>query len=95
MKLPNAENAVIQQAKLVDYLLDPSHLYGGAKARWLLVRGYRADSWQRRFMARSTSKWAHGGELDTKSSRHFRPLPVNRYRFVVFGKSILEPTIRD
>jgi hypothetical protein len=46
MKLPNAEHAVIQQAKVERYLLDPDHPYGGAKARLLSSLGYSADNWR-------------------------------------------------
>jgi hypothetical protein len=45
MKLPNAEMAVIEQAKLVDYVLNVEHVYGGAKARLLQSLGYTVDEW--------------------------------------------------
>ena len=47
MKLPNAENAVIAQGKLCDYLLNPALLRGGSKARQLIALGYTAVDWQR------------------------------------------------
>jgi hypothetical protein len=47
MKLPNAEKAVIAAEKLKDYLLNPLHKKGGAKARLLLSLGYSAEDWQR------------------------------------------------
>jgi hypothetical protein len=40
MKLPNAQNAVIASEKIVQYLLDVDHLYGGSKARLLKSLGY-------------------------------------------------------
>jgi hypothetical protein len=47
MKLPNADNAVIDHAKIVDYLLDIEHPHGGSKARLLVSLGYSpADPWQ-------------------------------------------------
>src|SRR5689334_21703151 len=41
MQLPNAANASIADAKLVDYLLNVNHPYGASKAAWLLRYGYR------------------------------------------------------
>ncbi len=38
MKLPNAENAVVEIAKLRDYCLSEDHLRGRHKARVLRVR---------------------------------------------------------
>jgi len=46
MKLPNAQMAVIDQAKLVDYLLNVDHLYGGPKAGLLRSLGYAVDEWR-------------------------------------------------
>jgi hypothetical protein len=42
--IPNAERAVIAVEKLTQYLLNPSHKRGGAKARLLLSLGYRTDA---------------------------------------------------
>jgi len=47
MKLPNAENAVIDRAKIVQYLLDVDHPQGGSKARLLHSLGYSAADWTR------------------------------------------------
>ena len=33
MKLPNAENAIVDMSKLVDYCLSPTHFRGRNKAR--------------------------------------------------------------
>jgi len=41
MKLPNADHAVIVPEKIRDYLLNPTHRRGAAKARLLLGMGYR------------------------------------------------------
>lgn len=46
MKVPNAKLAFVDQTKIIDYLLDPDHLYGGPKARLLLALGYSPDRWQ-------------------------------------------------
>lgn len=46
MRIPNAERAIIAPEKLRDYLLNPAHRRGAAKARLLWACGYRADAWQ-------------------------------------------------
>jgi hypothetical protein len=46
MTIPNADKAIIAPQKLRDYLLNPAHRRGSAKARLLLSCGYRADAWQ-------------------------------------------------
>lgn len=47
MQLPNADQAIIAQAKLVDYLLNPGHRRGASKAAVLQSFGYTATNWQR------------------------------------------------
>ncbi len=46
MKLPNAESAVVEEAKIVEYLLNPTHPWGASKARFFTHFGFRADAWQ-------------------------------------------------
>lgn len=46
MRIPNADKAIIAPEKLRDYLLNPAHRRGSAKARLLLACGYRAGEWQ-------------------------------------------------
>jgi hypothetical protein len=45
MKLPNAENAVIERLKLSGYLLDVDHPQGGSKARLLVSLGDSIATW--------------------------------------------------
>ena len=47
MKLPNAENAYVERAKAVDYLLSTEHLDGKDKAKFFINRGFDSDDWQR------------------------------------------------
>ena len=47
MKLPNAENAIIEEEKVVHYLLNLIHRRGASKARLLKSLGYEASEWQR------------------------------------------------
>ena len=46
MKLPNAENAIVAEDKLVEYLLDIGHRRGGGKAKLLHSLGYEAQHWR-------------------------------------------------
>jgi hypothetical protein len=46
MKIPNPQNAIIEQAKIEQYLLDVDHPQGGTKARLLLSLGYSVDNWR-------------------------------------------------
>jgi hypothetical protein len=44
-RLPNAERAFVEPAKLANYLLNPDHTHGGDKATYLLRFGFRRDAW--------------------------------------------------
>ena len=46
MMLPNAEKAVVAEAKVVDYLLNPAHLDGATKARFFVALGFCRDEWE-------------------------------------------------
>jgi hypothetical protein len=46
MKIPSGDRAVIEPSKLTDYLLNPEHKRGGAKARLLNQFGYSQENWQ-------------------------------------------------
>ena len=89
MKLPDAERAVVEDAKVRDYLLSPEHPVGRFKARAFTAAGYHVLQWQRfrddlRILARSvdvtlarTDAFGHHfvgvGVLVTPSGR---PLPI-------------------
>ncbi len=45
MRIPNADNAVIDSDKITRYLLDVDHPDGGSKARLLVSLGYRTANW--------------------------------------------------
>jgi hypothetical protein len=47
MTLPNADRAVIDPAKIRDYLLAGDHPVGRFKARFFVSLGYAADQWER------------------------------------------------
>lgn len=44
VRLPNAKRALVDRAKLADYLLSPSHPVGRFKARFFNRLGFRADA---------------------------------------------------
>jgi hypothetical protein len=46
MNLPNAENAIIAEDKILKYLLDLQHRRGSSKAKLLHSLGYEPKHWQ-------------------------------------------------
>ena len=46
VRLPNADLALVEQAKIVNYLLNPGHRYGASKARFFGQFGFRAEAWE-------------------------------------------------
>lgn len=46
MKLPNAEQAIIPERKLTEYLLSPTHRVGRAKAVFFARFGFTQDAWE-------------------------------------------------
>lgn len=47
MKLPGGDRAIIDPAKVRDYLLSPEHPLGRFKAAFFATIGYTRDDWQR------------------------------------------------
>jgi hypothetical protein len=76
---------VVEQEKVVDYLLNPFHRYGASKARFFGEFGFRVEEWQRLSEALLEQGCAHDvvmihetgfgpryvvdGELDTPRGR--------------------------
>jgi hypothetical protein len=46
MVLPLAENAFVDQSKIVDYLLSMTHPDGQAKARFFIAFGFHPSQWR-------------------------------------------------
>ena len=46
MKLPNAEDLIVEREKIVDYLLNAAHRYGASKARFFGEFGFRVERWE-------------------------------------------------
>jgi hypothetical protein len=51
MKLPNAGSAIVEQGKIVDYLLNPSHPDNGGKAAFFSSVGFTLEAWPALAMA--------------------------------------------
>lgn len=45
-RLPNAHCALVEEKKIVDYLLNLGHADGVSKARFFLARGFGLAAWQ-------------------------------------------------
>ncbi len=45
MKLPGAERAIVDPAKVRDYLLSPEHPVGRSKARFFAALGFSREAW--------------------------------------------------
>jgi hypothetical protein len=70
MKLPNADLALVEQAKVTEYLLNPAHRYGASKARFFAHFGFRAEAWE---------------ELALALREHGRQNELSRLRETGFG----------
>jgi Domain of unknown function (DUF6883) len=46
MRLPNADAANVSRDKVVEYLLNPQHPDGAAKAAFFAAMGFHVDRWQ-------------------------------------------------
>jgi hypothetical protein len=49
--MPQAESAVVEREKVVEYLLSQTHRYGAAKARFFGAFGFRRQQWERLALA--------------------------------------------
>jgi Domain of unknown function (DUF6883) len=45
MELPNAQSAIVEREKVVDYLLNPAHPDNGGKAQFFLALGFAVEEW--------------------------------------------------
>ncbi len=71
MKLPNAHVAIVEQAKIVGYLLNPGHRYGASKARFFTNFGFRLDDWET--LARALREHAQQHDVSTERETGFGP----------------------
>ena len=45
-KLPQANSLIVEETKIIGYLLALDHIEGGSKARFFLARGFSAEAWR-------------------------------------------------
>jgi hypothetical protein len=46
MKLPNADQAIIEREKVADYLLNSGHFDNGGKVPYFVASGFLRDAWK-------------------------------------------------
>jgi hypothetical protein len=46
MNLPNGDEAIVEQQKVTEYLLNPAHPDGAGKAQFFMALGFHRDRWQ-------------------------------------------------
>jgi hypothetical protein len=68
MRLPNAERATVEPAKVRDYLLSPEHPVGRAKSRVFTALGFRQAAWT----ALRDALLAHGQAGEAESAGRSR-----------------------
>jgi hypothetical protein len=72
MKLPGADRAIIDEAKLRDYLLSPEHPVGRFKARVFAAAGYDRDNWEafrNHLLALASTMYVEQRERDAHGTR--------------------------
>ena len=69
MRLPNADRAVVDDAKVHDYLLSPDHRDGGSKARFFRALGFTRDGWS--LLRDALLAVARNGEAETAEATAF------------------------
>jgi hypothetical protein len=62
VKLPRFQHAVVPKAKLLGYLLSPTHEDGRTKADWLARFGFTPANWK--ILAESLKRRAHEYDVE-------------------------------
>src|SRR5262249_38081114 len=79
MRLPNAQLAIVPEAKVTHYLLNPSHPAGSSKARFFLRFGFTLTQWR---------------QLADELLRHARENEVTETEETIYGtRYVLEGSI--
>ena len=71
MKLPNAHLAIVEEEKILGYLLNSSHRYGASKARFFAGFGFRLGDWG--VLARALREHGQRCEVSTERATGFGP----------------------
>ena len=89
MQLPNVERAVIERAKLEDYLLSASHPVGRFKARFFAALGFTPDRWTQLEQALREQHLSQSAEADAPDE-HGQPFTI---RAILRGPSGASRTV--
>lgn len=85
MRLPHAQDAIVSERKILEYLLSPAHPDGWGKAKFYELHGYHTTEWEA--LAADLKKHAEDNEVSRfERDRH-------RSKYVVDGP-ILTPSGR-
>jgi hypothetical protein len=92
MKLPNADQAIVEREKIQDYLLDATHPDNGGKAQFFEQLGFHRSKWK--VLADAFLVLARSGKLaqSLKSPHGQKYVIVGRIK-AAGGKSALVQTI--
>ena len=69
MRLPNADRAVVEDAKVRDYLLSPTHPVGRFKSVFFIALGFSSEHWP--LLHDALLDQAHTGEADRGQASPF------------------------
>lgn len=92
MKLPNADQAFIDPAKLRDYLLSPTHPVGRFKAPFFAAMGYTQTEWQKLEMDLRAQIEVQEAALST-TSRYGQKYEVRAMLIAPDGRSAVLMTV--
>ena len=71
MKLPNADQCVVDREKITEYLLNPKHRYGASKARFFRGYGFELARWE--LLAEALRQHARHQEVSRVTNTLFGP----------------------
>lgn len=71
MKLPNAERAVVEEDRIIGYLLNRGHRFGASKARFFAQFGSRLEEWT--ILAHALRKHGRQHEVSKLKETGFGP----------------------
>ena len=71
MRLPNADQAIVDREKITEYLLNTAHLYGASKARFFGEFGFKLAAWE--ILAKALIEHAQRHEVSKVTETLFGP----------------------
>lgn len=92
MKLPNAQLAIVEEEKILDYLLNAAHPDNGGKAGFFLSLGFSRNGWQT--LATAFRKMAeHDSIAKSMASSHGRKYVLDGEMETPSGKTAQVRTV--